>query len=88
MWRVGGGVAVTGEMLGGGQHVVLFVGVGAFDEGLDLRRNILRILAEGTDVDDGIFGVVVDVGDGKVDPLHAESAGLAGGHFAFVVRRP
>ena len=82
--RVHGGVAVPREMFGGGQREVLLVGVRPFDEGPDVRRDVVRILAEGADVDDRIIGIVVDVGDRVKDPLDAQRARLARGDLAFV----
>ena len=84
--RIDGGVAVAGEVLGGGEREILLVGVRALDEGHHVRGDGLRVLAEGADVDDRIVGVVVDVGDRVVDPVDAEGAGLARRDLALVAR--
>ena len=72
------GVAVSREMLGGGQNEVVLVGMRALDEGLHVGRHILRILAKRADVDDRVLGIVVDVGYRIVDPVDPQGA-----HFAF-----
>ena len=69
-------------MLGGGQDEILLVRVGAFDEGLHLCRHSLRILAKRADVDDRVIGIVVDIGDGRVDPVNPNGAGFERGDFA------
>jgi hypothetical protein len=73
-----GSVAVSREMFGGHQDRVLRVGMRAGDVGLHEAGHLVGILAVRARVDDGIVGVVVHVGDGREDPLHAEGAGLAG----------
>ena len=70
--RIDGCVAVARKMFGGGQHEIALVGMCAFNEGLHVRGHILRILAKRADVDDGVVGIVVDVGHRVVDPVNAQ----------------
>ena len=76
---VHGCIAVSRKMLRRGQDQILLVGMRAFDEGLHVGGDILRILAEGADIDDGVVGIIVDVGDRIIDPLDAERASFARG---------
>jgi len=46
--------------------------------------DILRILAEGTDIDDRIVRVAVDVGDREKDPVHAQRPRIPRCDLAFV----
>ena len=84
---IDGGVAVAGEMLGGHQHAIVGIGMRAVDERRDVARDGFGILSVGADVDDGIVGIVVDVGDGREDPLHSQSSGFACRGQPFVARR-
>jgi hypothetical protein len=52
-----------------------------------VRRYLLGVLAIGADVDDGIIGVVVDVGHRKEEPLDADGARLAGRDLALEARQ-
>ena len=69
--RVGLGIAVTGEVLRGGEHPVVLQPA---DVGRDQPAHQEWILAERSGVDDRIGGIVVDVRDrrkGEVDPDRA-----------------
>ncbi len=77
--RVDGGVAVARKVFDGDEHLGLRIAARAFDVGFDVSGHLLRIFAVGADVDDRVVGVVVDVGDGSEDPVHAHGAGFAGG---------
>ena len=71
--RVGAGVTVTWKVLRRGEHAAL-------SRALDVRRpqprHRLRVLAEGTGVDDGVLGIRVDVENRGEVQVHAESARL------------
>ena len=81
--RVGRGIAVTGEMLRGHQNARFRIGVRAFDEADDELRDVLRIFAVRADVDDGVVGVIVDIGIGEEEPLDAHGARFLRRDFAF-----
>jgi hypothetical protein len=70
---VASGVAVAREVLGCGQHPVLL-------QTPDLRRNQaangVGVFAKGTDIDDRIGGVVVDVGHRREGEVNAHRAAL------------
>ncbi len=68
-------VAVAGEVLERRKDAA---GLQALHGRLDVPRDVGRILAEAPDVDDGIVGIHVDVGDGREDLRDADRAGLAG----------
>ena len=59
---VGRGIAMTREVFGRGQHAALSR---ALDIGSDHARHELGVLTIGTNVDDRIGGIVVDVGHGR-----------------------
>jgi hypothetical protein len=82
--RVGSSIAMSGEMLGGGKDAVTPVAFGPLDECFRVTRHYLRVLAEGTDIDDGIIGVVVDVSVRIKDPLDADRPRLSRRDLAFV----
>ena len=63
--RIGAGVAVSREMLCGGQAAVFF---DSANERGDEFGDARGIFAEGTRVDDGIVGVAVDIGVGRENP--------------------
>ena len=77
--RIGAGITVSGEMLGGGEHAFLprAVDVSAYQAG-DLRG----VFAKGACVDDGIRGIRIHVGNRKEVPLHSHSPRLLGHNFA------
>jgi len=77
--RIGRRVAMSGEMLHRGQHSGF---MRALDVGCDQIADLLRVLAEGTRVDDGIFRVGIDVGVRKEVPVNADGAGFFGGDAA------
>ena len=54
----------------------------AFDEGTHISSNGLRILSEGPCIDDGVVGIVIDVGVGGKDPLNTERSGFVCGGTA------
>ena len=83
---VGGRVAVPRKMLGGGQHDAAAVGLGSFDEGFHVSRHHLRVLAERADVDDGIVGIIVDIGIGVENPVDTERTRLPRCNFALITR--
>src|SRR5205823_13947550 len=60
--RVGRSVAVSGEVFGRGDDALA---LRALDEGRDEARHLRGVFAETADVDDGVGGVVVHVGDGR-----------------------
>ncbi len=74
-----GGVTMAGEMLGGDQHGILAVRMRAVDVGFHEARHLLRVFAEGADVDDGIIGVIVNVGHRREQPVDAHGARIASG---------
>ena len=73
---VSGGITVAGKMLGGAESAVFFA---AAHEGGHHRGHLLGVFAEGADVDDGVLGIVVDVGHRRQHPVHAQCAGFDGG---------
>src|SRR5919205_414467 len=75
-------VAVAGEMFGGRERAAL---ARAADGRRDELGHAPRVFAEGADVDDGVVGVVVEVGDGAEQPVDAEGAGLLGGDAGLLV---
>jgi len=79
------GVAVSWEMLRGDQHRVFGIGVRAIDVRRHMRGDFLGILSERTDVDHGVFRIIVHVGHRREDPLNSEGAGFPSGHHSFVV---
>ena len=85
-WLSTCGVAVAGKMFGGHQHSIVGIGVRAVDVRGDVARDGVRIFAVGANVDDGIIGIAVDVGDRRENPLDAQSAGLAGRGQPFIAR--
>ena len=72
------------EMLGGGEDRLPGFGLSPLDEGCDVRGDLLRILAVGADVDDGVVRIVVDIGHRGQDPVNAQRPGLPGGSRAFI----
>ena len=72
--RVGGGVAVAGEVLRAGRHSLA---LRAGDERGHVPRDELGIGAEAADADDGIPGVGVRVGDGCEVQVDARGSQLA-----------
>ena len=70
---VQGRVAVAGKVLGRGDHAVL---LGALDEGDGHPADVLRVLADGTGVDDGIVRIDVDVDDRGVILVDADGPGF------------
>ena len=76
---VGGGVSVAGKVFGRGEESSR---ARPFHEARGQVRDQGRVFAEGTDVDDGVVGIVVDVGDGRERPVHAQRPALPRGHFA------
>src|SRR5581483_8156928 len=60
------------------------VRMGAFNVGLHQLGDLSRVFTVGPRVDDGIVGIVVNVGVGGEDPVHAQRAGLARGLGAFI----
>src|SRR5947207_11384259 len=81
---IGSGIAMSGEVLHGGEYAVAPVAFGALDECFRITRHHLRVLAKGTDVDDGIVGIVVDVSVRIKDPLDTDRARLARRDLAFI----
>ena len=81
--RVGRRVAVAWEVFGGGDDALA---LRALDEGGDEARHLRGVFAETADVDDGVRGVVVHVGDGREELLDAERAGLARRQLALSAR--
>ena len=77
--RVRGGVAVPGKMFSGSQAAVFFH---AAHEGCDEFGDALRIFAERARIDDRIAGIIVDVGNRRVNPVNADGAGFERGDFA------
>src|ERR1700686_4874929 len=86
--RVGPGIAVTGEVLGGSQHSVRSR---AAYVGGDQRPYLLRVGSECAGADNGIRRVRIHVGDGEKVPVHADRSAFLGrnatellgvGHFA------
>ena len=71
---VGGGIAVAGEVFGSGDHVG---GVDALNHGNSIVCDFVGVIAEGTQTDDGVIGVVVHIhhrGEVGVDAQGAELA--------------
>ena len=77
--RIRGGVAVAGEMLGGGEAAVFFH---AAHESGDEFGDALGIFAERAGIDDGIAGIIVHVGNRRVNPVNADGAGFQRGDFS------
>ena len=72
-------VAVAREMFSGGEGAIF---LDAANELGDVFGDALRIFAERAHVDDGIVGIVVDVGVGREDPMHAGGARFEGDGLA------
>jgi len=66
-------VPVSREVLPGGEHASF---LGASGEGTTQPGNLLGILSEGTDVDDGVVRIVVHVQDGSEGGVDAQSPGF------------
>jgi hypothetical protein len=81
--RIHIGIAVAGEMFDGDENAGFGIGVRAFNVSDDVPGNVLWILAVRADVDDGIIGVVIDIGVRCEDPVDAQSARLTCGVEAF-----
>ncbi len=77
--RIGRRIAVTREMLRRRQAAVFF---DAAHKLADIFRNLLRIFAKRARVDDRIAGIVVDVRNRCVNPLHADGARFQRRDFA------
>ena len=75
-------IAMTGEMLGRSEYSILRIGSRARDERADMLGHNAGVLSEGSDIDDGIVRIAVDVGDGKKDPVDAQRARVAGRNLA------
>ena len=81
--RIGRRVTVSGKMFGRGDHPAA---LRALDERGDQFGHFGGIFAIGTHVDDRIGGVVVYVGDRRVNLLNAERACFARSQFALPSR--
>ena len=78
-----GRVAVARKMFGGHQNGAEFFRMSAQHIGTHELGNLGRILAVGTDIDDGVVGVVVYIGHRREDPVDAERPGIPGGCGGF-----
>src|ERR1700693_1631528 len=79
------GIAMSWKMLGCDQHRAVSVRMGASDEGLDEIRDLGRIFSIGTDIDDRVVGIVIDIGDWCEQPVHAQGPCLTSRLGAFVL---
>jgi hypothetical protein len=80
--RIYSRVAVAGKVFEGDEDRMVGVAAGAFEVGFDVLRDQVWIFAVGADVDDRVCRVVVDVGVGRVNPVHPERPGFARGGAA------
>src|SRR5690242_17769278 len=83
---IGGRVAVSRKMFGGNQDAIVGIRVRAVDVGGNLPADVVGIFAVSAHVDDGIFGIAVDVGDRREHPMHSHRASLSGGLTPFELR--
>ena len=83
---IGCSISMSGKMFGCGQNPCRRHRVRAFDERRNESRYVGGIFPVGADVDDGVIGVVVDVGIGKEEPLNAQGAGFLRGNLTFEPR--
>ena len=67
--RIRSGIAVSWEMFRGGQNVRARHRVRARNECGNERRNVVRIFSVGSDIDDRVVRIVVDIGIRKEEPL-------------------
>src|SRR5580704_1449225 len=77
--RVHADITVAGEMFHTRQAAIFF---NAADELRNVFGDALRNFAEGTNVDDGIVGIVVHVRVGRENPAYAGCARFECGYFA------
>ena len=66
-------------MLGGGQRAIFLSAANKFGDEL---RDARGVFAKGACIDDGVRGIVVDVGVRRVNPLDAGGACFKSGDFA------
>ncbi len=78
-WESTATLPCPGKMFGGGDGAVF---LHAANELRDVFGDGLRIFAERTHVDDGIVGIVIHVGIGREDPVHAGGARFEGNGLA------
>ena len=76
--RVGRCVSVSREMLRRGEAAVFFH---ATHESGDEFCNALVIFAKRASIDDGIAGIIVHIGNRRVNPVNADGAGFESGDF-------
>ena len=79
---VGAGVAMAGEVLGGGNEPMV---LSAANERGPKFGHDLRIIAVGTEIDDGIFRIVVHVHHRGVRHMDAHGPGLDGRNAALLI---
>ena len=75
------------KMFGGDQHPMVAVGMRAFDVSRNMPRNLFGIFAERSNVDHRIFGIVVDVGHRRENPLDPQRARFTRGFEPLITRR-
>ena len=78
--------AVAGEMLGRAGHGKAGI-MNAAEIGAAHGQHGVRILSEGTGVDDGVAPVLIDIADGVKEPVGADAARLPGADKADVIGR-
>jgi len=83
--RVHPGVAVAGEVLGRGHGAA---SPGAPDECCSQAPHLLRVLAEGAGVDNGVLGVRVHIHHRREDHMDAHRPGLPGRGLAEALHQP
>ena len=74
--RIDGGVAVAGEMLSGGDHLLA---LHAFSKCDSKACDIVCVFAKASDINNGICGIVVDIQNRCINMLNADRTGLAAG---------
>ena len=80
--RIARSITVARKMFRGCQRAVFFH---AAHEFFDEFRHSLRVFSKRPRIDDGIAGIIVYVGIGRVDPVNADGASLESCDFAHEV---
>ena len=71
---IDGGIAMTGKVLGAQKNGIRRVGMGTFNERRHVSGYLIRLLAEGSDIDDGVVGIVIDVGNRCKNPMDSQGS--------------